>query len=684
VPERRERLERARSRSTEFALAVERAEERRSVIEAQEDVLLHLRQERRGLEEELQSIEIDDTLRAAIPDLEALLEEAPAHVEAVRSLAEVEAAVDRAAIQAETAARKSGLPPEALAALGDGDLDVSAIEEAREDLQRLRLQLESRSEALGRAEEALAQAAAAAGKMLQPLGIVDPDPADAIAERLSSVDALEAVQASPRTSSGHGPDLPSLVVLVSGLTAVVTGVYLREWVTVGVGAILVLAGAWFLYRSRAGAAGSPGDDVRGYLRILGLDASAGPLDLARMRRSLESARNAVAAVERAAEVREEAARDVKLAEGALETRMALWMSWLTDRGLDARLTPGAVAAALGHAREVRIADAAAAERREDLERRRAATDDFTGRFAAVASPFVAVPQHPRRDELPLLVSRLRERIAAARAAVARAEELSRELRHADAHIAAEQERAEKAAADLREILERFDLAEGGSTDDLRLLHEAARQEEKEASDSLEQVLSEISALEGRLEKAAHEKRRAELRLAEAGTVERIHDAVDRYLVHACAARILAEAQERYERERQPDVVREAGRLFSTMTHGRYTSLSVPLDDGPIEAFDSHSAAHTSDLLSRGTAEQLYLAIRLGLIARLGDVGAALPVLMDDVLVNFDPERRRGAAEAVWQLAGQRQVVFFTCHPETAAAFSEVAGGHTVIELERIG
>jgi len=91
-----------------------------------------------------------------------------------------------------------------------------------------------------------------------------------------------------------------------------------------------------------------------------------------------------------------------------------------------------------------------------------------------------------------------------------------------------------------------------------------------------------------------------------------------------------------------------------------------------------------DLLSRGTAEQLYLAIRLGLIARLGRVGAALPVLMDDVLVNFDPERRRGAAEAVWQLAGQRQIVFFTCHPETAAAFSEVAGGHTVIELERIG
>jgi uncharacterized protein YhaN len=364
--------------------------------------------------------------------------------------------------------------------------------------------------------------------------------------------------------------------------------------------------------------------------------------------------------------------------------VALWTSWLADRGLDTTLTPGAVAAVLGHAREARVADASAAERREDLERRRAAADEFTDRFVTAVSPFVTVPEQPRRDDLPLLVSRVRERIASERSVMARVDEQSRELRHTDARITAEQERMEKAASDLREILERFDLTKGGSTDDLRLLLEAARQEEGEVSGALEQVVSEISGLEGRLEKAAREKRRAELHLAEAGTVERIHDAVDRYLVRACAARILGEAQERYERERQPEVVREAGRLFSTMTHGRYTSLSVPLDDRRIEAFDAHSAAHTSDLLSRGTAEQLYLAIRLGLIARLGEVGAGLPVLMDDVLVNFDPERRRGAAEAVSQLAEQRQIVFFTCHPETAAVFSEVAESHTVIELDRIG
>ena len=58
----------------------------------------------------------------------------------------------------------------------------------------------------------------------------------------------------------------------------------------------------------------------------------------------------------------------------------------------------------------------------------------------------------------------------------------------------------------------------------------------------------------------------------------------------------------------------------------------------IEVFDTTSAASVPDRLSRGTAEQLYLALRLGLVDQLGEVGSGLPVLMDDVLVNFSPDR----------------------------------------------
>ncbi|MBN2848700.1 MAG: AAA family ATPase [Coriobacteriia bacterium] len=684
LPELREALERSRTGLTELSVAVDRADGRLLAIRDQEEALILLRQERKRLSEEFDAIAIDETLLAAAPEIDALLDEAPIHIESARSITTAEAAVERASSRAGDAAERSGLGQEALSSLGVSHGDAAAIEEAREALQRLELQVESRGETRERESAALAQARVAADRQLLPLGIVADDPADAIAERLAALDALETARAASAGRPGSSFDLPSLVMLASGVGAVAAGVYLEEWVTAGIGGVLLIAGLWFLLRARAGVPVALGDDERAALRALGLESGAGTLELSRMRRSLENARVAVEALEDAASATAEAERDVALARGALETRVALWRSWLEDRGLEAEMSPAAAATAISSAREARVARQSEAELREDLACRSRAIDDYIVRLRDVAEPVMDLPAPSGREGLPALVNRVKERLAAERALAARADELLRDTRPVDARIVAEESRLDKAQADIHEILERFDLVEGGTLDDLRVRHAVAEREEAEAAGAFESLVSEISGLEARLEQGAREQRSVELALAESGLVERLTDAVDSYLVDACAARILGDAQQRYERERQPEVVREAGRLFSTMTRGRYQNLTVPLDEGRIEAFDARAAAHTSDLLSRGTAEQLYLSIRLGLIARLGDVGSALPVLMDDVLVNFDPERREGAAEAIAQLAAERQIVFFTCHPETAAVFARVAGDHTLLEIDRIG
>jgi uncharacterized protein YhaN len=343
-----------------------------------------------------------------------------------------------------------------------------------------------------------------------------------------------------------------------------------------------------------------------------------------------------------------------------------------------------VAGALALVREATAATLAAAEAAEDLARRTERLDAFAERFGEVVCPLLDVPHPPGREGVPALANRLRESLAGARAAAARRSELAQAIAALDARILGEEERASRARADVRGLLERFDLAEGGTHEDLRLLHAAAVREETDATVAYDDLAAEMNQVEGRLEKERREHRSASLQLDEAAQVERLTDAIDRYIVRATAARLLADTQERYERERQPEVVRTAGRLFSTITGGRYTGLNVPLGDGRIEAFDTHAAAYTSDILSRGTAEQLYLAIRLGLIGQLGEVGRGLPVLMDDVFVNFDDDRKRGAAEAVAEVAEQRQIVFFTCHPETAALFEAAAPGHVRIELPRLG
>ncbi|MEA5075875.1 MAG: AAA family ATPase [Coriobacteriia bacterium] len=683
LPELRDSLERSRSELTALAVAVDRGDERLAAIDGQEESLIGLRQERRRLTEELDAIELDDVLLGAAPELDALLDEAPLFVEQAREIVASEASLARASARAGDAAGRSGLDDTALTLFGDNHDDASMVEETREALQRLQLQADNREESAARAAAVAAQSRTAAERLLLPLGIVSEDPADTIAERLAALEALESSRADVGGRAARAFDIPSIIMLVSGVAAIGTGVYVREWITVGLGAVLVVAGLWFLLRARAGVPASLDGDARAALRVLGLEPDAGTLDLSRMRRSLEAARFAVASLEEAIAAHDEAERDAALARGALETRSALWRSWLKERGLSPDLSPAGAATALVSAREARMARQTETELREDVARRASALDGFLERLATAATPFIEVPSPLLRDALPTVANRLRERLTDARALAARAEELRREIRPVDARIAAEDERLEKARADVREILERFDLFEGGTLEDLRVRRRVAERDEADAAAAFEALVGEISALEARLEQGAREQRSVELSLTESGLVERVTDAIDRHLVAACAARLLADAQQRYERERQPEVVREAGRLFSTMTQGRYQSLTVPLDSGRIEAFDCQAAARTSDLLSRGTAEQLYLAIRLGLIARSGAVGSSLPVLMDDVLVNFDPERRQGAAEAIAQLADERQVVFFTCHPETARVFMDAADRCTLLEIGRI-
>ena len=58
-------------------------------------------------------------------------------------------------------------------------------------------------------------------------------------------------------------------------------------------------------------------------------------------------------------------------------------------------------------------------------------------------------------------------------------------------------------------------------------------------------------------------------------------------------------------------------------------------------------------LSRGTAEQLYLAMRFALL----DVNHAeypLPVVLDDIFVNFDAERAARCLDVVREVSRRRQ------------------------------
>ncbi len=135
-----------------------------------------------------------------------------------------------------------------------------------------------------------------------------------------------------------------------------------------------------------------------------------------------------------------------------------------------------------------------------------------------------------------------------------------------------------------------------------------------------------------------------------------------------ARELLEEARRKFERERQPGVVRHAQEFFTDITEGRYKQVYAPLGEQTITVTDADGSTKQPSELSRGTREQLFLSLRFGLIRELGQSTEPLPVIVDEVLVNFDPERALRAAISFAKLSETNQVLVFTCHPSVVDLF----------------
>ncbi len=136
-----------------------------------------------------------------------------------------------------------------------------------------------------------------------------------------------------------------------------------------------------------------------------------------------------------------------------------------------------------------------------------------------------------------------------------------------------------------------------------------------------------------------------------------------WATYSVARHVLSTARSAYEAEHRPAVFKTAEAYFREWTAGRYRRIVAPVGsqvqavehgDGTIVAIED---------LSTGTAQQLYLAIRFGLLEHFAQNAEPLPIVMDDILVNFDNERAALAAKSIADLAARHQVLYFTCHPE---------------------
>ena len=199
---------------------------------------------------------------------------------------------------------------------------------------------------------------------------------------------------------------------------------------------------------------------------------------------------------------------------------------------------------------------------------------------------------------------------------------------------------------------------------------------QEASNSLNKRYGELSQ-ELAQAKLANDFSRLKTEHQEA--ITRTEEAKREFAKLVLARHMLEGALAAWESKSQPEVYAQASRLLALMTDGAWTSVFLD-DDGSIKVADDARTVRDPLLLSLGTSQQLYLALRIALLLCATNVGAAVPILADDILVNFDAERRVGAARALAELARSRQVILFTCHEEVVAALETADPDATVIDL----
>jgi uncharacterized protein YhaN len=526
----------------------------------------------------------------------------------------------------------------------------------------------------------------------------------------------------PRPTTTPAVTAASLLLLLAAAVALASGTPIVA--AIAAAAAMVLGAAALRTRRAPAAPEAPpathDGDIDLLLRSLGLEtcptlAEAGTLrtraehlaaEATRLQREREAAAQQRRALdERAVRVAERHAADLAAADAAHTDAQAAWRTWLTSNGLSTDLDPPAAADVLEAVGRARALHHGLLGARHDLERSRtqhhAYRDAVADLLATSGLPTTSVDPLAAIGEL---ATALQHDLEAARQLDAAQLELQAAQRHHDQAAS----RAISAAAEVDAVV-----AELGATtvddarnrierarraDDLRQRIQRAERDLSAAIGSVPERLATARSLLGqadptrwRTELAALDRdlraadERIDLITTELAHLQRERDelersadvpaaelhvadleaqlvtAVTRWASLTVAHQLVEGTLARYQRERQPDVVKRAATHFALVTGGRYPRLEVR--DQTIVAIDHAQREIPADALSKGAIQQLYLCLRFALAESYART-AKLPLLLDDVTVHADDGRLPQLAEVVASVAADHQVLVFTCHDRT--------------------
>ncbi|MFZ7113126.1 MAG: AAA family ATPase [Desulfatiglandales bacterium] len=422
------------------------------------------------------------------------------------------------------------------------------------------------------------------------------------------------------------------------------------------------------------------------------------------------------------ERRAQSGREMEETASCLEAARVQWRNWLEDRGLDSALSTEGALEALGLMGSCRSQINALQRSRE----RRISIHEVCSRYRCLAERVLGALDRPLKGDLRGHIQDLVEVYLTAEQAEEKRRHISQEMTLGRKSEAAIRGRIEDLKGEIRVLLasggaeeeERFRekalvferrkalrtdweaawdnikrilgpsedpealVSEFSKTgpEDLALKKSVWEQDILNAEETLDRLKKEQAALEEQARQLAQDERMSVLRAEEEDLLENLSNLADEWAVLKLAQGLIRGAGENYEKECQPAVISEAETFFEHLTLGAYPSLVAPFGETRIEVISREGGRKEIGHLSRGTAEQLYLSLRFGFVREFSRRSEPLPIIMDDILVNFDPLRAGAAVQAILQLSKGHQIFFFTCHPQTADLFRRQDTTTPVLEI----
>lgn len=208
------------------------------------------------------------------------------------------------------------------------------------------------------------------------------------------------------------------------------------------------------------------------------------------------------------------------------------------------------------------------------------------------------------------------------------------------------------------------------------LHQAQTQllqaQMSDADDTVTHLQQQIAQVQGRLDAGRDAQ-------ALGDQISRLEEELVRQQAEYDALRLsldaLQAANTTLQNRFSPELGRRAAEIFADMTGSTWSHILLDREFHLSAESGSDPTRRSVQLLSAGTADQLYLAVRLAICEMILPPEQSPPLILDDALLTFDDARLSTTLDYLTRLGAQRQILLFTCQGREAALLRGHPGVH---------